>query len=113
MRIEDTRWYTAVKTVRTPEGWRYVNGYRMKLEGFSNDEVMSKMEQLAADHISSTLKTSRKNHTDIPAGEPFLEVFDPESVKNLEQIFKEANIYLNPKRFQIGYEHVTQTKGGR
>ena len=113
MRIEDTRWYTAVKTEKTPEGFRYVNGYRMKLEGFSTHEIMDKMQQLAADNISSTLKTDKVNHTDIPAGEPFLEVFDPESVKNLEQIFKDANIHLNPRRFQIGYDYPDKTGGRR
>ena len=111
MRIEDTRWYTAVKTNRTPDGLKYINGYRMKIAGFSTHEVMSIVDQLAADRISSVLKTSKKNHTDIPAGEAFLEVFDQESVKNLEQVFKAANIRLNPRRFQIGYDYLDKTEG--
>ena len=91
MQIGDTRWYTAkvVKTRQIPGSERvtmdFINGYRMKLGDWSQEEIKSHVDLLAADGIIGKVKTSKKDHTDIPAGEAFFQVSDKESIKNLEK----------------------------
>lgn len=105
--IGDTRWYTArlVKGRQIPDSERseieIINGYRMKLGDWSDEEVKAHVDQLAADGIVGKIKTSRQDHTDIPAGEPFFQVSDKESIKRLEHLFKTMGIALNPDRFSI------------
>ena len=112
MQIEDTRWYTAVflKAHELSETGttkiERINGYRMKLAGWSEEEIREHVNLLIAEGVKGKVRTSKQNHTDIPAGEPFFQVSDKESIKNLEKIFKESGVALNPDRFHTGYEHL-------
>ena len=120
MQIGDTRWYTArlIKAHEIPDSDRVeleiINGYRMKLGDWSVDEIKAHVDLLAADGIVGKVKTSKQNHTDIPAGEPFFQVSDAKAIKKLEKKFKEAGIALNPDRF-AAYDRPTQNprEGGR
>ena len=117
MQIGDTRWYTArlVKTHQIPGSERvamdFINGYRMKLGNWSQDEIKAHIDSLVADGIVGKVKTSKQDHTDIPAGEPFFQVSDKEAIKKLEKLFKDSGIALNPDRFSE-YDKI-RSQGGR
>ena len=76
MQIEDTRWYTAVflKAHELSETGttkiERINGYRMKLAGWSEEEIREHVNLLIAEGVKGKVRTSKQNHTDIPAGEP-------------------------------------------
>ena len=109
MQVGDTRWYTAglidarkVPGSENPE-LRLIKGYRMRLSDWSDKEIKEHLDLLAADGITGKVKTSKQNHTDIPAGQPFFQVSEEEPIKKLEQLFKNMGVMLNPDRF-AGYE---------
>ena len=115
MQIGDTRWYTAVLYNKGNKGkLERINGYRMKLSGWSETEINARVDSLAKAGICGNLKTDKHNHTDIPSGELFFQVSEKESIENLEKLFKESGIDLNPERFRAGYDYVVpHGRGGR
>ena len=120
MQIGNTRWYTAlivkqrqIAGRKTPSK-EYVRGYRMRLSDMSENEIKDLLESLHSANIQGRMRTSKHDHTDIPAGEPFFQVSEKESIKNLEALFKQSHIDLNPDRFRIGYPQIaSKNKGGR
>lgn len=103
-KIEGTKWYTAHGRDEKGKPWY---GYRMSMKGRPMDEVLGLIKQLDFDGIKcvgGSVRTSSINHTDIPAGTPFIQVSDEQSVQNLERIMKEQGIKLDPYRFQIYHQ---------
>ena len=103
--IKGTKWYTASATKFIPvegKGTKVciVYGYRMPVEGRSEQELKNLMNQLPSDGINAKLRTSKNEHTGIPAGTPFLQVLDEDSILSLEEIFLKQGIELPMDRYK-------------
>ena len=104
MKIKGTEWYTAcaVKLVKKGNSAKVEGkyGYRLPVEGRSPEEIKEMQNLLKADGVSSSLKTSMKDHTGIPAGTVFIEVLDEKSATALEGIFLKQGIDLPADRYK-------------
>jgi len=106
-KIKGSEWYTAAalkgKSIEGSErctiGITY--GYRRSLAGLPEKEIQAQQKVLSEYGIISKIKVSSNNHTDIPAGTPFLEVMDEKSVARLEHALSQKGIELPADRFDI------------
>ena len=115
MKIKGTEWYTATayqgKQIKGSErsGVQVYYGYRMSVQGRTPKEINELKELLKADGVNTKLRSSKVNHTGIPAGTPFLEVLDEESVIALERIFLKEGIVLETDRYkEYGREYINR-----
>ena len=106
MQINGTNWYTASgyhgEQIKGSERSmiRVWYGYCMPIQDKDEKETKSLMGILKADGVITKLKTSKHTHTGIPAGTPFLQVSDEESIIALEKIFLKQGIELSPDRYK-------------
>ena len=117
MKIDGTEWYTAsgYKSKQIEGSERsmieVVYGYRMPVLSRSPKEISDLQNILKSDGVVAKLKTSKHDHTGIPAGTPFLQVLDEESAIALERLFLKSGINLAPDRFkEYGLEHIDRPK---
>ncbi len=98
MQIENTRWYTAKMTKMRPipDSERvtieHINGYVMRMGGWSDAEIKEHVDSLAAAGIVGKVDVLGHDLDDIPAGEKYLRISKKESIKNLEKLFKEQGL---------------------
>ena len=129
MKIKGTEWYTAYR-ISQLEGSSFCMpcgsnmtlvkgsergmeqmffGYRMPVHEKDSAEVKELMAILKSSGVNTKLRTSKRGHTGIPAGTPFLEVFDEESTIALEKIFLNRGVVLSPNRYkEYGLEHINR-----
>ncbi len=120
-KIQGTEWYTAAGiTLHKIEGSERHGvsrwfGYRRPVRDTSPLEVRKIVQELKAGGITCTgngPKVSKNNHTDIPAGTPYLQVADPKSVARLEAKWAKMGILLDAHRFDIYKAQISQSKNG-
>ena len=113
MKIQGTDWYTAYipahfKELDQEDGVGTLCPafctYRYSLAGMTDDEIQKESDQLQAKGIEVIQKISKQDHTGIPAGTPFFQVKNKESVENFEKKvlipdLKQQGLELNPHRF--------------
>ena len=116
MKIKGTEWYTAngIRGTRIEGSERsaiqVLYGYRMPLKDRTTAEIIELRELLKSDGINTKLKTSKHEHTGIPAGVPFLEVLDEDSAIALEKTFLKQGIQLPTDRYkEYGLEYIKRT----
>ena len=120
-KIPKTEWYTAAGRghVETIQGSERVliskpwYGYRRSLNGKSEEEINAIVQSLKKAGIEKMeIKKSLINHTDIPAGTPFLQISDGKSVAVLERTLFQMGIEIPANRFDI-YKQNSFSKRGR
>ena len=100
MRIKGTsEWYTAALERHDPNQPELLLSYRRSLAGKSEEEIDKLQEDLFSEGVNTVLKSSRHNHTGIPAGTPYLQVEDEASVARLEHLWGKLGIELDPHRY--------------
>lgn len=116
MQIRGTEWYTAYGThfepIKGSERTKVqtVYGYRMPVEGRSDKEIKELMDLLKSDGVDAKLRTSKHEHSGIPAGTPFLQVLEEKSAIALEKIFLKQGIVLETDRYkEYGLEYINRT----
>ena len=122
MKIKGTEWYTAMGRKMEVKSFHdqdddestYVPvtlyGYRMPIQGRKPQDINDLRELLKADGVDTKLRSSKHNHTGIPAGTPFLEVLDEKSAIALEKIFLKEGIVLETDRYkEYGLEYINRT----
>lgn len=109
MQIKGTNWYTACRkpswkpipgSERVEVG-HFIYGYRMPVGDRPSKEVNEYIKMLKDEYgVTAVLKKSKQAHTDIPAGTPYLTVWDEKSIIALEKMFLENGIELRPDRYK-------------
>ncbi len=124
MRIRGTDWYTAVGEGREVKSFHnedddepqtYVPvtyyGYRKSVQGKTQDEINAEIEDLkrnGVEHIK--LRKSVHSHLGIPAGTPFLQIFDEQSAIALEKMLLKKGIELPADRYkEYGLGYINRT----
>lgn len=119
-KIKGTKWYTAAGITRDKieDSERHEVstwfGYRRPVQDISPTEIRKIIQELKAGGINCIPKISQNNHTDIPAGTPYLQVSDTKSVARLEAKWARMGISLDAHRFDVYKVQISQQKkGGR
>ena len=118
MQIGETRWYTAkmAKMHPIPDSERVelerINGYIMRLGGWSEEEIKTHIDLLAADGIIGKLCVLKHDHEDVPAGERYLRISKKESIQNLEKLFKAQGLSYSHESTVSGLAY-RREHGGR
>ena len=108
MKIKGTAdWYTAAVDRFGKKRSGVLLTYRRSLAGMSDKEIESIQQDLADKGVSTTLQSSIRDHTGIPAGTLYLQVEDEESVSKLERLWGQLGIELDPHRYDL---YLSQTE---
>jgi len=105
MKISGTEWYTAARSKLQSDSQDVglpppvFLTYRCSVENQTEEQIQAKQAELAAKGIKTKLKQSKYDHTGIPAGTPFLQIADEESVANIEKLWGLMGLELDAHRF--------------